>query len=100
MAAADRERGWRVSDRLAGALGLARSLAIYHGQPWRTRALNRHYAEFVGPGDLAFDVGAHVGNHTRSFLMSAPLPTREEVECCGGAAHTPPAGSVSEEILS
>jgi hypothetical protein len=48
MAAADRERGWRVSDRLAGALGLARSLAIYHGQPWRTRALNRHYAEFVG----------------------------------------------------
>jgi FkbM family methyltransferase len=54
-----------VQDRLAGALGLARSLAIYHGQPWRTRALTRHYAAFVRPGDLAFDVGAHVGNHAR-----------------------------------
>jgi FkbM family methyltransferase len=65
MAAADLERGWQVPDRLAHALGFARSLAIYHGQPWRTRALRRHYAGFLGPGDLAFDVGAHVGNHTR-----------------------------------
>jgi FkbM family methyltransferase len=65
MAAADLERGWQMPDRLAGALGFARSLAIYHGLPWRTRALTRHYAAFVAPGDLAFDVGAHVGNHTR-----------------------------------
>jgi FkbM family methyltransferase len=65
MAAADLESGRQVPGRLAGALGLARSLAIYHGQPWRTRALTRHYAAFVGPGDLAFDVGAHVGNHSR-----------------------------------
>jgi FkbM family methyltransferase len=65
MAAADLERGWQLPGRLAGALGFARSLAIYHGQPWRTRALTRHYAAFVGPGDLAFDVGAHVGNHSR-----------------------------------
>jgi FkbM family methyltransferase len=65
MPAADLERGWQVQRGLAGALGFARSLAIYHGQPWRTRALTRHYAAFVGPGDLAFDVGAHVGNHAR-----------------------------------
>ncbi|MGH6901457.1 MAG: FkbM family methyltransferase, partial [Geminicoccaceae bacterium] len=57
-----------MPDRLAGALGFARSLAIYHGQPWRTRALTRHYAAFVGPGDLAFDVGAHVGNHARCLV--------------------------------
>jgi FkbM family methyltransferase len=63
--AADLESGWRVTDRLAGVAGFVRSLAIYHGQPWRTRALARHYAAFVGPGDLAFDVGAHVGNHAR-----------------------------------
>ena len=50
---------------VAAALGLARSVAIYHGQPWRTRALRRFYAGFVGPGDLAFDIGAHVGNRTR-----------------------------------
>jgi FkbM family methyltransferase len=67
MAAADLERGWQVPERLAHALGFARSLAIYHGRPWRTRALCRHYASFLGPGDLAFDVGAHVGNHTRCF---------------------------------
>jgi len=56
-----------VPERLAAALGFARSLAIYHGQPWRSRALRRHYATLVGPGDLAFDVGAHVGNHARSL---------------------------------
>jgi FkbM family methyltransferase len=65
MTAADRERARHMPDRLARAVGFARSLAIYHGQPWRTRALRRHYAAFIGPGDLAFDVGAHVGNHTR-----------------------------------
>jgi FkbM family methyltransferase len=67
MAAADLERGRQVSDRAAQALGFARSLAIYYGLPWRTRALCRHYAVFLGPGDLAFDVGAHVGNHARCF---------------------------------
>ena len=67
MAAADLERGWQVPDRLARAFGFARSLAIYHGLPWRTRALRRHYAAFLGPDDLAFDVGAHVGNHARCF---------------------------------
>jgi FkbM family methyltransferase len=67
VATADLERGWQVPDRFAQALGFARSLAIYHGQPWRTRTLRRHYAAFLGPGDLAFDVGAHVGNHARCF---------------------------------
>jgi FkbM family methyltransferase len=67
MAAADLERGWRLLDRYARTLGFARSLAIYHGLPWRARALRRHYAAFLGRGDLAFDVGAHVGNHTRCF---------------------------------
>jgi FkbM family methyltransferase len=65
MAAADLERGGQLPERLAAALGFARSLAIYYGQPWRTRALTRHYAGFIAPGDLAFDVGAHVGNHAR-----------------------------------
>ena len=32
------------------------------------RALRRHHALFVGPGDLAFDVGAHVGNHARCLV--------------------------------
>ena len=68
MAAADLERGWQLPERYACALGFARSLAIYYGLPWRALALRQHYAAFLGPGDLAFDVGAHVGNHARCFV--------------------------------
>ena len=52
--------------RFDRAIGLARSMAIYHAIPGRQRRLRRFYAEFVRAGDLMFDVGAHVGNHARS----------------------------------
>jgi FkbM family methyltransferase len=51
----------------ASRWGIARSLLIYYGRPWLVRAQSRLYAALVGPGDLAFDVGAHVGNRTRSL---------------------------------
>jgi FkbM family methyltransferase len=57
--------------RLDRALGLARSLAIYHGIPRRQRRLRRLYSRFVGPGDLVFDIGAHVGNRVRGFASLA-----------------------------
>jgi FkbM family methyltransferase len=47
------------------ALGFGRSLVVYYGQPWRILAMRRHYAALVAPGDLVFDIGAHVGNQTR-----------------------------------
>jgi len=47
--------------------GLARSLCVYHGDPERHRAMDALYGLFIGPGDLAFDLGAHVGDRTRSF---------------------------------
>ena len=53
--------------RLARLSGLARSLALYHGIPFRTRRLARLYAPFLPPGALAFDVGAHAGNRIRAF---------------------------------
>jgi FkbM family methyltransferase len=43
-------------------LGLWRSLLIYYGQPWKVRRLRDFYAQFIQPGDLCFDIGAHVGN--------------------------------------
>lgn len=46
-------------------IGLMRSLAIYYGQPWKQSAMRRLYAQFMGPGDLCFDIGAHVGNRLR-----------------------------------
>ena len=49
------------------AIGLARSLAIYHALPGRQRRMRRLYADFLRSGDLVFDIGAHVGNHVRAF---------------------------------
>lgn len=53
---------------LARALGLARSLVVYWGQPWKRASMDRMYAHYVQPGDLCFDVGSHAGNRVRSFL--------------------------------
>ena len=53
--------------RVHRALGLARSLVVYHAIPWRQRRLRRLYGDVVTPGDLVFDIGAHVGNRARAF---------------------------------
>ncbi len=50
--------------RLNRSLGVLRSLAVYHGIPWRALQLRRFYKAFVPPGGLAFDIGAHAGNRT------------------------------------
>jgi FkbM family methyltransferase len=51
----------------ARAFGIARSLAMYYGIPFRARRLRRFYAQFVAPGALCFDVGAHAGNRVRCW---------------------------------
>ena len=51
----------------ARAFGIARSLAMYYGIPFRARRLRRFYAQFVQPGSLCFDVGAHAGNRVRCW---------------------------------
>jgi FkbM family methyltransferase len=53
--------------RIDRAFGLARSLAIYHLVPRRQGTLRALYSRFVNPGDLVFDIGAHVGNRTRAL---------------------------------
>jgi len=45
---------------------ISRSLRIYHA-PGRAEALDGFYRRFLGAGDLAFDVGAHVGDRMLSF---------------------------------
>lgn len=49
-------------------LGLWRSVLTYHWLPNRRKRLRRLYAHFLQPGDLLFDVGAHVGNHIAAGL--------------------------------
>jgi FkbM family methyltransferase len=59
-----------VSADLASLGGLARSLVIYRARPWSIARLARFYGGFIRPGDLAFDVGAHVGNRTRALVRA------------------------------
>ena len=48
-------------------LGLARSMAIYHGIAGRQRRMRELYSSLLRPGDLVFDIGAHAGNRSRAF---------------------------------
>ncbi len=57
-----------LTHRIATGFGLARSLLIYRGLPWRRLALKRFYASLIKPGDLVFDIGAHAGNRTATVL--------------------------------
>lgn len=51
-----------------GALaGLWRSVRIYHLDRAHHRAMDALYRRFVKPGDLVFDIGAHVGDRVASF---------------------------------
>jgi FkbM family methyltransferase len=52
---------------LGRAWGIARSLVIYHGVPGRQRRMLRFYRQFLGPGELGFDIGAHVGSRVRAW---------------------------------
>src|SRR5213083_2851933 len=44
-----------------------RSFRIYYGDKRRAAAMDRLYGNFIRPGDLVFDVGAHVGDRIASF---------------------------------
>lgn len=46
-------------------MGTARSLLVYYGVPGRHGRMRRFYSQFIQPGDLCFDIGAHVGNRLR-----------------------------------
>jgi FkbM family methyltransferase len=60
-----RRRDWRQGWRTLR--GVARSLRIYYGNTARRTAMNRLYGSFIKPGDLVFDVGAHVGDRIGAF---------------------------------
>ncbi len=54
-------------DALRTVRGILRSLRIYYGNRRHGPAMIRLYAQFVRPGDLAFDIGAHVGDRIAAF---------------------------------
>jgi FkbM family methyltransferase len=52
---------------LRTGLGVMRSVRIYHGNRKRSAAMVAFYSRFAQPGDLVFDIGAHVGDHIATF---------------------------------
>ena len=54
-------------DALRTLRGIVRSLRIYYGDRRHGPAMDRLYGQFVRPGDLVFDIGAHVGDRIASF---------------------------------
>lgn len=52
------------SEALAGVF---RSLRLYHGPDAPRAAMDALYQQFIKPGDLTFDVGAHAGDRISSF---------------------------------
>ena len=50
------------------ALGWLRSLALYELRSLAQRRLLHFYRGFLRPPGLAFDIGAHLGNHSRALL--------------------------------
>lgn len=48
-------------------LGIFRSVMMYYGKPFNRSKLANFYKQFVNPGDLCFDIGAHLGNRTDAW---------------------------------
>ncbi len=48
--------------------GILTSYFIYYAIPFRRFRMKNFYKKFVAAGSIAFDVGAHLGNRTRTFL--------------------------------
>ena len=46
-------------------LGILRSILMYYCLPGRFQRMQHFYAQFIAPGALCFDIGAHVGNRLR-----------------------------------
>jgi FkbM family methyltransferase len=50
------------------SLGMFRSRLIYDYKPFNRKRMVRFYSGFIKPGDLCFDIGAHTGNRTGTWL--------------------------------
>jgi FkbM family methyltransferase len=56
-----------MTSYVARALGLARSLIVYHAIPFRQRRLRTLLRPMIVPGALVFEIGAHAGNRVRAY---------------------------------
>jgi FkbM family methyltransferase len=63
--------------------GILRSILMYYGRPDRTRRLMDFYRQWIRPGDLCFDIGAHVGSRLRlwSALGAQIIALEPQPQC-------------------
>lgn len=54
--------------RRPGSTGIGSSLDVYYRDEARTQRMDLLNQRFIRPGGLVFDIGAHVGDRTASFL--------------------------------
>jgi FkbM family methyltransferase len=72
---------------------LLRSLDVYYGDASREAAMDALYARFVQPGDLAFDIGSHVGDRIGAFRrIGARVVALEPQPLCAEVIRTLYAG--------
>src|SRR5258707_12296847 len=78
---------------------LRRSLDVYYGDAARDAAMDALYARFLSAGDLAFDIGAHVGDRTGSFRrLGARVVALEPQPPCARVIRTIYAGADSVSL--
>lgn len=63
---------------------LWRSWRIYHSNPGHDRTMDELYRLFVKPGDLVFDVGAHIGHRTSFLRLGARVIAVEPQPAAAG----------------
>jgi FkbM family methyltransferase len=72
-----------VTRLFAGSLGLLRSMVVSYAIPFRMRKMRSFYRTFLRPGDLAFDVGAHLGNRVQAWVtLGATVVAVEPQPAC------------------
>jgi FkbM family methyltransferase len=72
---------------------LRRSLDVYYADAARDAAMDALYAQFLKAGDLAFDIGSHVGDRTGSFRrLGARVVALEPQPLCARAVRAIYAG--------
>ncbi len=79
---------------------LRRSLETYYGDATRDAAMDGLYARFVKPGDLAFDIGAHVGDRIGAFRrLGARVVALEPQPLCAQAIRAIYAGDTGVMLI-
>jgi FkbM family methyltransferase len=79
---------------------LRRSLDVYYGDTKRDAAMDALYARFVKPGELAFDIGSHVGDRIGAFRrLGAHVVALEPQPLCARAIRAIYAGDASVTLL-